>query len=239
MTPWIHLYSPATSFEASLCISNFPRRQLEKQLSSKMASDTSYTVPLLINGKEVTTKTTFAVTSPSSHKKIWESSSASLDDARNAAAAAQAAFPAWAKMKPAAKRDIFMKAADIIDSRKDELADYMKVETGAAEAFSNGFNVPKCADMLRDVAGRLSTIMGHIPSCEAEGTAALILKEPLGVVLAIAPWYVAGSSFSQLHELIYPQERTLRAGYALNSVSSCRRQYCRLQGVSSFAFNRH
>jgi len=150
----------------------------------------SYTVPLLINGKEVTSETTFSVISPSSHKHIWQSSSASLEDAKNAASAAQAAFPAWAKLKPAAKRDIFMKAADIVESRAGELADYMKIETGAADAFSSGFNVPKCADMLRDVAGRLSTVMGHIPTCEAEGTAALIVKEPLGVVLAIAPWWV-------------------------------------------------
>lgn len=156
-----------------------------------MATDASYTVPLLINGKEVTTKTTFSITSPLSHKQIWQSSSASLEDAKNATTAAQAAFPAWAKMKPAAKRDIFMKAADIIESRASELADYMKVETGAADAFSSGFNVPKCADMLRDVAGRLSSVMGHIPTCEAEGTAALIVKEPLGVVLAIAPWSVS------------------------------------------------
>jgi acyl-CoA reductase-like NAD-dependent aldehyde dehydrogenase len=81
-----------------------------------------------------------------------------------------------------------MKAADIIDARASELADYMKIETGAASPFADGFNVPKAADMLRDVAGRLSTLMGHIPICEEEGTSALIVKEPLGVVLAIAPW---------------------------------------------------
>ena len=155
-----------------------------------MAADASYTVPLLINGKEVTTETTFSVTSPSSHKQVWQSSSASIEDAKNATAAAQAAFPAWAKLKPAAKRDIFMKAAGIVEARASELADYMKVETGAVDAFSSGFNVPKCADMLRDVAGRLSSVMGHIPTCETEGTAALVIKEPLGVVLAIAPWSV-------------------------------------------------
>lgn len=153
-----------------------------------MTSNTSSTVPLLINGKDVITTTTFAVTSPASHKEIWHSSTASLEHAKSATAAAHAAFPAWAKMKPAVKRDMFLKAADIIDSRKDELAGYMKIETGAVDAFSSGFNVPKCAEMLRDVAGRLSTIMGHIPTCEEEGTAALIVKEPLGVVLAIAPW---------------------------------------------------
>jgi acyl-CoA reductase-like NAD-dependent aldehyde dehydrogenase len=150
----------------------------------------SSTVPLLINGKEVSTPTTFPVTSPASHTALWQASSASVDDVQAAAAAAQAAFPAWAKMKPAARRDIFMKAASIVEARTAELAEYMKVETGATGPFSEGFNVPKAAEMLRDVAGRLSTVMGHVPTCEAEGTSALIVKEPLGVVLAIAPWYV-------------------------------------------------
>jgi acyl-CoA reductase-like NAD-dependent aldehyde dehydrogenase len=153
-----------------------------------VSPDSSYTVPLLINGKEVTTKTTFSVTSPTTQEKIWQSSSASLDDVKAATSAAQAASLAWSKMKPTAKRAIFMKAADIIHSRADELADYMKIETGATSPFANGFNVPKCADMLRDVAGRLSTVMGSIPTCEEEGTSALIVKEPIGTVLAIAPW---------------------------------------------------
>jgi acyl-CoA reductase-like NAD-dependent aldehyde dehydrogenase len=171
----------------------------EKKVTSP---DPSYTVPLLINGKEVTTTTTFTISSPSSHEWIWQSSSASLEDVEAATSAAQAAFPMWSKMKPTAKRAIFMKAADIIDSRAEELADYMKLETGAASAFADGFNVPKAADMLRDVAGRLSTIMGHIPSCEEEGTSALIVKEPYGVVLAIAPWnapYVLG-----MRSILYP-----------------------------------
>ncbi|KAF2029496.1 aldehyde dehydrogenase [Setomelanomma holmii] len=164
--------------------------------------DVSYTVPLLINGKEVTTKTTFTVTSPSSHKEIWQSSSASLEEVEAATSAAQAAFPVWSKMKPAAKRAIFMKAADIIDSRAAELGEYMKIETGAEAPFADGFNVPKAAELLRDLGGRLNGIMGHIPSCEADDTEALIVKEPLGVVLGIAPWnapYVLG-----MRSILYP-----------------------------------
>ena len=153
--------------------------------------DTSYTVPLLINGKEVVTKTTFAVISPATQKQVWNSSTASLDDVKSAVSAAKAAFPAWSKMKPAARRNIFLQAANVVDARTDELADYMKIETGAVDAFSKGFNVPKMAEMLRDVAGRLTAVMGHIPSCEEEGTSALIVKEPYGVVLGIAPWYVS------------------------------------------------
>jgi acyl-CoA reductase-like NAD-dependent aldehyde dehydrogenase len=145
-----------------------------------VTADPNYTVPLLLEGKEVQSDVTFPVISPTSQKELWKSSSATLEHVKTATSAAQAAFPKWSKMKPAAKRDIFMKAADIIDARA--------VETGATSPFADGFNVPKTADMLRDVAGRLSTITGSIPTCESEGTSAFIVKEPLGTVLAIAPW---------------------------------------------------
>ncbi|OCL07377.1 aldehyde dehydrogenase [Glonium stellatum] len=151
-------------------------------------SAASYTVPLLINGKEVTTSTTFPVVSPSSHETIWHSSSASVDDANAAVAAASAAFPAWSKTKPSVRRNILLKAAEILESRADECAGYMMQETGAEAMFAGGFNIPLTVEMLRDVAGRISGIMGSIPVCASEGTSALVLKEPFGVVLGIAPW---------------------------------------------------
>lgn len=44
-------------------------------------------------------------------------------------------------------------------------------------------------EILRDVSGRIfSALSGEIPICQAEGTSALIVKEPYGVVLGIAPW---------------------------------------------------
>ncbi|KAF2737657.1 aldehyde dehydrogenase [Polyplosphaeria fusca] len=160
-----------------------------------MATDSSYTVPLLINGKEVTTNTTFDVTSPSSHNPIWKASTASVEDAKAAVDAAQATFRSWSKTKPAARRTIFLKAADIFQSRSDEYGRYMMQETGADAGFSGGFNVPLAAEMMRDVAGRVSTVMGSIPTCADEGTSALVVKEPWGVVLGIAPWnapYILG-----------------------------------------------
>jgi acyl-CoA reductase-like NAD-dependent aldehyde dehydrogenase len=148
----------------------------------------SYIVPLLVNGKEVTTPTTFPVTSPASHKAIWQGSSASVVDAHAAIAAASAAFPAWSKTKPSFRRNILLKAAEIFDSRAEECAGYMMQETGAEAMFSGGFNVPLTIEMLKDVAGRISGIMGSIPVCASEGTSALVLKEPFGVILGIAPW---------------------------------------------------
>ncbi len=154
-----------------------------------MVADTAYTVPLLIDGKEVTTTTTFTITSPASHKTLWQSSSASKDDVAAAVKAAQTAFPSWSKLKPAAKRTIFLKAADIMEKRASELVGYAQAETGGT-MFIEQLDVPNTIEMLRDVAGRVGSVMGHIPTCKDDGTSALVVKEPYGVVLGIAPWFV-------------------------------------------------
>ncbi|KAK8250938.1 Aldehyde/histidinol dehydrogenase [Phyllosticta capitalensis] len=155
---------------------------------------THYTVPLLINGEEVISGTTFDVTSPASHNVLWESSSATSAHVDSALSAAAAAFPVWAKSKPVQRRTILMKAADLLQQREDELKGYMADETGGTDPFT-GFNIFTAAELLRDVAGRCSNIMGHVPICQDEGTSALVLKEPYGVVLGIAPWnapYILG-----------------------------------------------
>ncbi|KAK7513904.1 Aldehyde/histidinol dehydrogenase [Phyllosticta citriasiana] len=155
---------------------------------------TRYTVPLLINGEEVISTTTFDVTSPASHQFLWKSSSATSAHVDSALATAAAAFPAWSKSKPAQRRTIFMKAADLLQQREDELKRYMTDETGGIDPFT-GFNIFTAAELMRDVAGRSSNIMGHVPMCQDEGTGALVLKEPYGVILGIAPWnapYILG-----------------------------------------------
>jgi acyl-CoA reductase-like NAD-dependent aldehyde dehydrogenase len=93
-------------------------------------------------------------------------------------------------MKPAQKRGIFLKAADIMDSRQEEFIRYQAEETGAGAAWG-AFNMGIAADILRDVAGRISSINGTIPAAGQEGTSALVFKEPYGVILAIAPWNAA------------------------------------------------
>ncbi|KAK5165629.1 hypothetical protein LTR04_001178 [Oleoguttula sp. CCFEE 6159] len=155
----------------------------------------SYNVPLWINGKEVTTPTTFDVISPSNSKLLWHCSSASTDDATAAVEAAQKAYNSWRKTKPVKVREIFLKAAEIIDRRAEELGSYMEEETGAPDIFAKGFNVPSTSEMVRDLAGRVSGIMGSIINCAEDGTSALVFKEPYGVVLGIAPWnapYILG-----------------------------------------------
>ncbi|KAJ6530322.1 salicylaldehyde dehydrogenase [Mycena capillaripes] len=153
-----------------------------------------YTIPLLINGKERTSDSTFPVDSPVSHTTIWSCSTATTADADAALAAASAAFPVWSKTKPAVRRTILLKAADLLEERAEELSLHMQQETGAPPPFA-GFNIVTAAELIRDTAGRISAISGSVPVCQEEGTSALVLKEPYGVVLAIAPWnapYILG-----------------------------------------------
>ena len=148
---------------------------------------TSGPVPLWIGGKETTTQTTFSVSSPSSGDHLWPSSSASVKEATAAVDAAQQAFKTWRRTKPAEIRKILLRAADIFEARQEELSGYMMQETGALAPFT-GFNVVTTVENLRDVAGRAANIMGAIPQTGTPGQAALIFKEPYGVILGIAPW---------------------------------------------------
>lgn len=146
------------------------------------------TVPLLIAGKEIVTDTTFDVISPATGKLVHKCSSASIQDANDAVKAAQDAFPSWSAMTPGKRRNIFLKAADVMEARADELQSYVVEETGSVKFWAEGFNVPLGTDIFRDAAGRISSIAGSIPTTSDPGTSALILQEPYGVILAVAPW---------------------------------------------------
>lgn len=101
--------------------------------------------------------------------------------------ASHATSPAWVSVSPAQKRDIFLRTATIFESRSEELTKYMILETGASE-FGAEFNVRLAADILNDVAGRISSITGSAPITDEPATSAIVYREPYGVILAIAPW---------------------------------------------------
>ncbi|KAK4504405.1 hypothetical protein PRZ48_005321 [Zasmidium cellare] len=151
-------------------------------------------VPLWIDGKEVTTPTTFDVQNPTDNAPLWPSSSASTKEATLAVTAAQKAFKTWRKTKPSTIQTILLKAADLMSQRREELATYMIQETGALRPFTD-FNIDTTIDNIRDVAGRAADIHGIIPPTKTEGQGAFIFKEPYGVILGIAPWnapYILG-----------------------------------------------
>src|SRR5918996_4654039 len=51
-------------------------------------------------------------------------------DARRAIEAAAAAFPEWSKTPPAVRQGIFLRAAEILESRQEEIVSLLAEETG-------------------------------------------------------------------------------------------------------------
>lgn len=147
------------------------------------------TVELLIGGQSrpASTEARFERRNPVSGEVVTRAAAASLQDADDAVAAAAAAFPAWAALAPGKRRALLLKAADIMDRRAPEF-----VAAGVAEAGSMpiwyGFNAMLGANMLREAAGLVTQISGEVIPSDVEGCLAMAVRQPVGVVLGIAPW---------------------------------------------------
>ncbi|ETN40990.1 uncharacterized protein HMPREF1541_02922 [Cyphellophora europaea CBS 101466] len=144
-------------------------------------------IPMIIGGKDIMGSETFSVCNPVTNETIWNASGASITEAVSAVETAQAALPVWAKVKPPARRDIFLKAAELFAQRKSDLAKYQAQETGADPNFVEWI-LNLTVDNLKEVAGKCSATGGSVAFSTFEGREALYLKEPYGVILGIAPW---------------------------------------------------
>jgi benzaldehyde dehydrogenase (NAD) len=100
---------------------------------------------------------------------------------------ASAAFPAWAAMGPNARRAILMKAAVALESKADAFVDAMMGEIGATKGWAM-FNLGLAASMVREAAALTTQISGETIPSDKPGCVAITLREPVGVILGIAPW---------------------------------------------------
>lgn len=156
--------------------------------SSLSAFDTSSTIPLWLDGQQVTLSSTFDVVSPIDQKTLYKCSAADEEDALKAVAAAEKAFKSWSKTKPSTRRDIFLRAAEGFKKRRDEQYHYSHTETGGPESnfnFEHGLAYEACLS----VAGLIQpALTSSAPVVQEEDASALVIKEPYGVILGIAPW---------------------------------------------------
>jgi len=104
-----------------------------------------------IGGEWVTAGATFDVREPFTGEVALTVAAGTRDDARRAVAAAAEAFPGWAATPPAAKQAIFLRAADILESRQDEIVDLLARETGCTFGFGM-FQMHFTPGLLRQAA---------------------------------------------------------------------------------------
>ncbi len=100
---------------------------------------------------------------------------------------AAAAFPIWAATGPNARRAVLMKAAAALESKADAFVEAMMAEIGATKGWAL-FNLGLAASIVREAAALTTQISGEVIPSDKPGCLAMALREPVGVILGIAPW---------------------------------------------------
>lgn len=111
------------------------------------------------------------------------------EDAKRAIEAAQAAFPEWANTPPSVRRKIFLKAADIMESRQEELVKAMMEEVGGTIGISmfQMFFVP---GLYRSAAAGAFDVKGEIIPADYPNSFFMAVRQPAGVVSCFGPFNV-------------------------------------------------
>jgi len=144
---------------------------------------------LYINGAYVPAEDgrSFTRANPITGDEVTEAAAASLGDVARAVDAAAGAFATWSVTSPGERRRKLLAAAQNLTARAEDIVQAMKDEIGATEAWAR-FNCMLAADMLVEAAALTTQIKGEVIPSNRPGSTALAIRQPAGVVLAMAPW---------------------------------------------------
>jgi vanillin dehydrogenase len=144
---------------------------------------------LLIGGRwtGATGGAMYEKTFPFTGEPVGMAAAATREDARAAVEAAHAAFGEWSRSAPGMRREILLKAADILQSRAEDIAHTVTEETGATFGWGM-FNVQLASGMLREAGAQAYGLIGDVIPSDVPGKLAMGVRAPAGVVVAIAPW---------------------------------------------------
>jgi vanillin dehydrogenase len=144
---------------------------------------------LLIAGSwmQASSGRTYEQVFPFTGEPVGVAAAASREDARAAVQAARDAFPEWSRSAPGQRRAILSKAADLLMERQEEIAGIVTEETGGVFGWGM-FNVQLAAGMMREAAAQAYGLVGEVIPSDVPGKLAMAMRQPAGVVVAIAPW---------------------------------------------------
>ena len=143
-----------------------------------------------IGGEQVGSGGTFEDADPFTGETVARVAAGTRAEARAAIEAASAAAPGWAASAPAERQQVFLAAADILESRRDEVVSWLARETGCTFGFGM-FQMGFVLGLFRQAAALGYAPLGQVIPSDHPGTLAMGLRRPVGVVGAIAPWNAA------------------------------------------------
>jgi benzaldehyde dehydrogenase (NAD) len=130
---------------------------------------------------------TFDRLDPMTGKVATTARAATVADVDAACAVAAAAFPTWSALGPNARRALLNKAADALQAKAPQFIEAMMSEIGATQGWA-GFNLMLAAGIVREAAAMTTQIQGEVIPSDKPGCIAMALREPVGVMVGIAPW---------------------------------------------------
>jgi aldehyde dehydrogenase (NAD+) len=101
--------------------------------------------------------------------------------------AAQAAFPGWSRTPAPLRADIVRRVGQILQRRKQELAELETREMGKVPEEGAG-DVQEGIDMAEYMAGEGRRMFGETVPSELRDKFAMLVRQPIGVVGLITPW---------------------------------------------------
>jgi aldehyde dehydrogenase (NAD+) len=126
-------------------------------------------------------------TDPYTGDTVAEIAMADNSDLNDSYESADKAQPQWATMLPAERAGIMLRAAAIIESRRDEIMDWLIRESGSTRIkaqvewqFLHGITL-EAASFPHRVAGRVLPI-------DEPGKESRVYRQPIGVIGVISPW---------------------------------------------------
>jgi len=142
-----------------------------------------------INGKWVKSSSgkTFPINNPANNEIIAQVANLDAADADKAIAAANTAFPKWKSITGKERAGLMRKWFDLILQNKDDLAILMTLEQGKPLTESAG-EVVYGASFIEWYAEEAKRVSGTIPTTIWGDKRFMVLKQPVGVCVAITPW---------------------------------------------------
>ncbi|MCE8012297.1 NAD-dependent succinate-semialdehyde dehydrogenase [Halomonas daqingensis] len=129
----------------------------------------------------------FDVTNPANGETLASVPDLSADDARDAVAAAEAAWPAWRRQTAKQRAALLRAWFDAIMAHQESLARMMTLEQGKPLAESRG-EVAYGASFVEFYAEQAKRMAGETLPSHGADKRILVFREPVGVVAAITPW---------------------------------------------------
>lgn len=141
---------------------------------------------LFIGGKWRKTASDMAVVNPATEAEIGRLPCAAQSDLEDALDAAVAGFDLWSRTAPRARADTILRAAALLRTRQDHIAQSITLEHGKPLAQAR-LEVIRAAEFFEWDAGEAMRTYGRVIPA-ARGHKFSVHHQPIGVVAAFSPW---------------------------------------------------